>query len=264
MTASLEPFVLDALSRAGLNGEPFPHLYVEGLFPPDYYRELLCRLPPRESFICHADSGKVSKGAYKERFSLPLDARGLGRIAEGDRPFFAALAQLAAGPALLLALIRKFRPYITARFEMEAQFEGKVSGIEVATDAMLVRDTVNYALGPHTDARHRLLSVLVYLPDDDRHPELGTAFYTPNDPAFRCPGGPHHPFASFQRVGLAPYRANSALAFLKTDNSFHGVEPVPDRSLERRLLMIEVKIRGLQLSRPPRTEPSRSPVPSAA
>jgi hypothetical protein len=63
----------------------------------------------------------------------------------------------------------------------------------------------------------------------------------PRDPAFLCPGGPHHPFDKFQRMRTMPYLPNSLFAFMKTANSFHGVEPIEEPGLQRDLLLYDVR-----------------------
>ena len=45
--------------------------------------------------------------------------------------------------------------------------------------AELVKDFTKYSLGVHTDAIHKLVSFLFYLPKDDSLKEIGTAIYEP-------------------------------------------------------------------------------------
>jgi hypothetical protein len=75
------------------------------------------------------------------------------------------------------------------------------------------------------------------LPWDAGHTCLDTCAYVANDPDFRCSGGPHHPRDSFTRVTTAPYLPNSLFGFIRTDNAFHGVEPVTDAGVQRDLLL---------------------------
>ena len=71
---------------------------------------------------------------------------------------------------------------------------------------------------------------------------LGTSIYVPNDPDFRCPGGPHHNRNQFTRLHTNPFAPNSLFAFFKTDNSFHGVEPVGDPDCRRWLLLYDIYV----------------------
>ena len=78
------------------------------------------------------------------------------------------------------------------------------------------------------------------LPKDLSQEHLGTSMYLPKDRDFRCPGGPHHPHAQFDRVWTMPFRPNSLFAFVKTSASFHGVEPVSDPDARRWLLLYDI------------------------
>jgi hypothetical protein len=116
--------------------------------------------------------------------------------------------------------------------------------LKVRSDALLVSDRTDYAIGPHTDAPHRLISFLFYMPDDERFRELGTSLYKHRDPGFWCPGGPHYPFENFNRVGTVEFLPNRLLMFVRTGKSFHGVEPIRRAGVDRRLLINNVRLLG--------------------
>jgi hypothetical protein len=126
----------------------------------------------------------------------------------------------------------KFGQYMTERFGA-----GPAS---LRDEALLVQDITNYKLGPHTDTLRKVITLLFYLPKDTSQAHLGTSIYRPKDPAFRCPGGPHHPHDQFERLETMPFLPNSLFAFFKTDNSFHGVEPVADPDTRRWLLLYDL------------------------
>lgn len=83
------------------------------------------------------------------------------------------------------------------------------------------------------------------------------------DPNFTCPGGPHHPFECFLRVATMPYLPNTLFAFLKTHNSFHGVEPIKEAGIRRDLLLYDIKVQDppeLRRQAPAATQPAAAPV----
>ena len=51
----------------------------------------------------------------------------------------------------------------------------------------------------------------------------------------------HHRPEFFDRLMAMPYKPNSLFAFLKTPNSFHGVEPVLE--VRRDLLLYDIKLK---------------------
>ena len=71
---------------------------------------------------------------------------------------------------------------------------------------------------------------------------LGTSIYRPRSP-FTCDGGPHYPFDPFERIKTTRFAPNTLFMFVKSDISFHGVEPISDPGVERDLLLYSIRIR---------------------
>jgi hypothetical protein len=78
--------------------------------------------------------------------------------------------------------------------------------------------------------------------------------YVPKAADFRCYGGPHHKRAKFDRVWTMPFIPNALFAFVKTDNSFHGVEPVADEDCRRWLLLYDIYLHEQPASAEPKVE----------
>jgi hypothetical protein len=184
------------IGNARIRPYPFPHIYIQDVFPADFYTDFITNLPAESDY-------SFGKSSYHGR-----------RFAD---PAKDATIQSLATPEFLKIAISPFRDSIGQKFGIKPI---------VHTDLRLIRDQENYSIGPHTDAPWKILSFLFYLPSDDSLKEHGTSIYLPNDPTFRCVGGPHHPTANFTRIYTAPYVPNSLFAFFKTDQSFHGVERI--------------------------------------
>lgn len=101
----------------------------------------------------------------------------------------------------------------------------------------LCRDFGGYSIGPHTDGQKENRTILFYLPKDDSRKDLGTSVYVPKDRSFECDGTKHHDFAGFDKVFTAEYVPNSAFGFIRSNNSFHGVE---SSNAERNLIQVSV------------------------
>jgi hypothetical protein len=231
--ADIEQHVSYRIANTLLRGYPFPHLYVEDVFPTDFYAEMLARLPDLATYQCIEQGGTVGKtGAYAARHVCRLP-----EAARGDA-FWDELGSWLLGDAFMHLLLEKFRPELEARFEPNAN-------VEVAREARLVRDFTTYAISPHTDHPKKLLSFLFYLPRDTRQSHLGTSVYVPRQRGFTFHGGRHLPFEHFRRVATMPYVPNSLFAFARSDVSFHGVEPITDAEVERNLLLYNVYAGGV-------------------
>jgi hypothetical protein len=232
---------LDAFKRAPVSEEPFPYLDVDEALPRDYYDELLMSLPDLDAYAPIGETGRT-RGGYEERYVCKV------RSLEGSSPFWTELSGWLHGSALATAVIEKFAGAYLERF-------GRDVKVEYEIDVRLVRDFTNYAIGPHTDAPQKLASLLFYLPADDGLSQLGTSLYIPKDRAFRCAGGPHHPFEPFRLVATARYTPNRLLAFPKLDRSFHGVERIAEKGVERDLLLYNLYVVRLLRLAPERGAP---------
>jgi hypothetical protein len=244
MSSAVKEQVIYRIANAPISEYPYPHFYVEDVFPPEFYAKLRANWPDSSSLVSLPDTGRVSKGVYAERFVLPLNAKGMGRLPEDRRAFWTEFGRWFMATRFLTAMVNKFYPYVQARFGAH------IDDVKFEADALVVRDHTNYKIGPHTDAPHRLLSLLFYCPNDDTKKHLGTSIYVPIDPDFRCQGGPHHKHAKFHLVRTMEYKPNSLFAFFKTDNSFHGVEPIKDEQIERDVLLYDIQIERSKIQEP--------------
>lgn len=195
---NVKEHVIYALRNARINTYPFPHFFAREVFPEEFYwREIIGNLKGSEEY-------KTMGGNYSARFFGPTEIpKGLEFMAEDD---------------FMHEVMMIFYPWYKKRY-------GEKS-CKVSTDLRLIRDEKGYQIGPHTDAAWKLVSLLFYLPQTYSNRECGTSIYLPNAKGFRCAGGPHYDFEGFREAYRAPYEPNTCFGFWKTDNSFHGVEPI--------------------------------------
>jgi hypothetical protein len=220
--------VLYRLHAATIHTYPFPHFFATEVFPTDYYKHLLDDLPLDPKY-----APSPARSYQGRRFANPLEIEGLGEF---------------SAQWFMSGVMHKFAPWVTKRF--------KDAEVRIATDLRLVRDQKAYFIGPHTDAPWKLISLLFYLPPDAKLRKHGTSLYVPVDPAFECPGGPHHEFEDFVRVHTFPFIPNSCVGFWKTSRSFHGVEPI-DEPVQRDVLLWNAYDAAQQRVAPGDTEDGR-------
>lgn len=207
---NVEEHVIYKLRNAHMQVYPFPHFFVENVFPDEFYQQFLDSLPGDEDYTQMSDG-------YPDRAFGPKEIPA-GLEFMGEERFMSAVLSI-------------FNHWIKKNYP-----NGSVS---VAADLRLVRDKKGYFIGPHTDAAWKMVSLLFYLPHTAKWAKHGTSIYVPNDPSFRCTGGPHYSFENFKEVYAAPFIPNSCFGFWKTDNSFHGVEEVTS-DIHRNVLLYNV------------------------
>jgi hypothetical protein len=234
MSSSAELACAYAVGNAPMQVFPFPHIYVRDVFPRDYYEQLRAKLPPAEVLKPITQARNVH-GPYDERFVLGLTPEELAKLPDAYRAFWSDVAAWMLGGRFAQLVLGKFAPFIEQRFQ-------GMSDVQFADEALLVEDRTRYALGPHTDTPAKVVSMLFYLPADESQSHLGTSIYVPKDPQFTCGGGPHHAFERFDRMATMPFVPNSVFAFVKTANSFHGVEPIGEDGVRRHLLLYDIRL----------------------
>ena len=233
------------IANAPLMQYPFPHFYLDSVFPDEYYRHLLDALPPLDAYTPLSETGTVPAGTYLERFSLnPLDLDKT-EPPSPHAPFWSELVRWMDSSEFSNLLLRKFDAAVSERFGVGYDFR-------IDQDIRLIRDFTNFAIGPHTDTPRKLVSLLFYLPCDERMRHLGTSIYEPDDPAFRCEGTRHYGFDGFRKAFTAAFRPNTLFAFFKTDRSFHGVEPIEEAKIERDLLLYNIYVNKIVHMVPPK------------
>jgi hypothetical protein len=251
MSFDVESHVVYNIANAAVRSYPFPHFYVHPVFPEGYYQALLAKLPALAVYKPISETGTVGKGAYSDRYITSIE----DEFERGAGDFWETLRTWLSGPSFANLILHKFEAGIAQRYGANAR-------LTTSTDVRLVRDFTNYSIPPHTDAPHKLASLLFYLPPDDSKAALGTSIFTHENPAFRCEGTAHHSFTGFRKVMSAPYLPNSLFAFLKTDSAFHGVERIDVDDVERDLMLYNIYVSKIASKHiePGATYPRSAPV----
>ena len=198
-SSSIVNHFVRAVDYAAASKFPYKHLYVQNVFPWDYYDLLIYSLPKDE--------------AYTDR---RFDNRGICNVAELETGFWRDLLKWMGSKEVFDVVRGKFAKVLSERFP------GKR---DASVDIRLVRDSSSYKIHPHTDISRKGVSLLIYLPYSRDLAAYGTSIYIAKD-GRKCDGSTRHEFEDFSKVYTAPFLPNSMFGFARTDNSFHGVEPI--------------------------------------
>jgi hypothetical protein len=212
--------VVARLRASELILEPYPHYYLERVFPEDYYKAMLEHLPASGFYQNLYEVTDLKLEHFRHRDQRNLDDDWTDALPPELKNFWDSFDEWFLGPELARAVLRSFAAPLRARFGAEDAWP------EVSVESQFIRHRAGYFLGPHSDLHTKLAVLLIYLAPDESDAHLGTSIYRPKEAGFSCPNSTHYPFEKFVRVKTAPYRPNSLLAFLRSDVSFHGVEPL--------------------------------------
>ena len=204
---------IERLRSARVDLDPFPHYCLEGVFPDDYYQQLLQHLPGSNVYENLYEVTDLKLDHFRHRDQRDMNDGWTEQLPAELRPFWESFNDWFMGPQFARAVVDSFH-------------EQRASWPEVSVESQFIRHRAGYFLGPHSDLYTKLVVLLIYLAPDNSAEHLGTSLYRPKDPSFTCPDSKHYSFEDFIRVKTAPYRPNSLLAFMRSDISFHGLEPL--------------------------------------
>ena len=215
MNNPLEHFI-SRLRSARVEQDPFPHYFVEHVFPEDYYRELLRNLPPSDVYENLYEVTDLKLDHFRHRDQRDMNHGWTDRLTAEQKIFWESFNQWFLSEQLAQAVMKSFGWETWPAVSVESQF---------------IRHRAGYFLGPHSDLYTKLVVLLLYLAPDDKAEHLGTSLYRPKQAGFSCPDSKHYAFEDFVRVKTLPYRPNSLLAFVRSDISFHGLEPLSEQDV---------------------------------
>jgi hypothetical protein len=219
------------IAAAPTDPQPSDNIFVEDVFPPAVYRELLARLPDDDAmdFLRHRDA--LTPDRRSTRRILDLTEESLERLPAEHRPFWRAMIQVFTAPALVDAVVRKFQRALDERFD------GAVP--ELVAVPLLYRDYPGYRISIHPDAETKLATLQFYLPADESQIHLGTTFH-------RRDG------ETFEELKTNPFKPNSAYAFVRTEESWHSVRELGPHEAVRNTIALTFFVRGQEYRSAPR------------
>lgn len=214
------PRVLECATNAILAAEafrkPYPLIHFHGFFPSDFYARLLQRFPDVDRFAgLNGDGTRREYALYDER----SDAG-----SEESSELWSTVRRMLSSPEIASALREK----LDEGFRIRAKRSGEGWPIPMHPRPVLYTDLNGYAIKPHPDTRRKVLTMQIYLPQDDTQRELGTTIYKVS------------PFGVFawKSYGLArdrtlPFLPNTGYAFVVIHpafsllkSSWHGREAI--------------------------------------
>ena len=229
MYLSDELYLAYKIGNTEVSTFPFPHIYINNVFPNSLYLAMQENMPLTEDMSAIHEKRPVAPHLYKERLAFAFDDEALNSLNEQKKKFWTIFKNSMLSGNLKNFILSKFYSIINQRFP-------DISNIDFYDDLLLVHDYTNFKLRPHTDLPTKVISLLFYLPKDQTQENLGTSIYFPKDHSFTCEGGPHYDRTNFDKIITMPFVPNSLFCFVKTNNSFHGVEKI--EADEKRCLLL--------------------------
>jgi hypothetical protein len=213
----VQAHVQQAIDRARLSADPFPHIVIDNLLPDDVYEAIVRAIPPRVFF--------EDRPVNKQQLTVPFHF-----APEYSRHVWDFVAKSIAREAIGPALIDKFTDPILAFIQSACPLVTSLdNGLSMhVSDGRILLRRPGYVIPPHRDPKWGFMTCLMYLvrPGDDE--SYGTQLYglqadgeAPTVAPFWVDG------RSCILKKTVPFRANTALAFLNSAGA-HGASIPPD------------------------------------
>lgn len=214
--------IIQAVGAAQLRSRPFPHLRLSCVFGKEEYRDIRRLLPGNADYaeLRHKDA-RLPDGTFS-RLEFQLTGERLARLDPNRRRYWSEFAAALRHGNVARAFAARF-----AELKCDVPLE-KGSTLRLS----LVRDFPGYFIRPHQDVPSKLLTVQIYLPQDDGESDRGTIFYRRGDSGL------------LEIDSTVPYLPNSGYAFPVTEGSWHGVDPIPPGAPPRDSLMLVWYVEG--------------------
>lgn len=231
MDQEVKDFVFQSVNNAPIETHPYPFLYVNNVFPAEFYAKMISMMPD-ESLYKEGSTARTSNAySLKSRKRINLNSEDILSIKDEKQAFWTELRDFLASDEFTLLFIEKFRSELTKRYKQ----------LNTTTRIELLKDTTDYRISPHTDAPHKILTLLFYLPSSYAQTHLGTSIYVPKEEGYRNERGIQLDFEDFETYRRVSYLPNTLFCFMKTDNSFHGRDPIVDQEVRRDLLNCSIQ-----------------------
>lgn len=205
----VEHYIKRRVAESQLYQQPFNFMYIENIFPDDFFQYLISIAPPKEFFVPlgskrHDAMVKIKRG------------RDVCSIHSPDQGFINDIPDRGR----LLWLYRWFSSFIKPLFanKFSIKLDPHIETLR------FVCDSEGYSKKPHTDVPQKIISLLFYLSDCSR----GTSILVPKDKTFTDMNGYDHDYSLFDSVFETTFQHNSLLVMQRSDNSFHCVYPYED------------------------------------
>jgi hypothetical protein len=215
---SLRNHLINVVSTAQLEREPFCHIYMQGLFPSEVYNLVLRNFPSKDLYtpLNIRKWVRADGSSTRDKFFLTHD--NLAKLPPESAALWNMFVRAVTDDQFKRAIFAKLAPDLAARFGIA---EDAVPDIECGHEIMLVRDTEDYVIKPHPDGLNKFVTFQFYLPSDESQLELGTSLFRRRRGIFR---------STFEEVKRFPFRPNRT--------SWHGRERLSGFAGVRNTLML--------------------------
>jgi hypothetical protein len=175
LLARIVRHVVTTVERTPTKTDPFPHVFFEGIFPDDLYRDAIAAWPGAEAFAGASRRHHVDEYGGSTRRRMNLVEKSLADLPAGARRTWTTLRAAIGSPDVKRAVFRKLADGLVRRFGTAASDATAVPAFPRGT---LYSEKQGYRIAPHPDTREKIVTMQFAFPTDNRMEHVGTEFYS--------------------------------------------------------------------------------------
>ncbi len=242
---NIEEHLIKKILNTKVDQAPFEHVFIENIFPNDFYEQLVNNLPNLSEYTAIKDTGTVGQNYSSERYIINFEQNTKFENINFTN-LYNKLINVLTSKKLFDTVSSHFLKSIKKRVENFSEKEKEkfgLSNFKFDLRAALVKDLTKYSLGAHTDSISKYITFLFYLPKDNSIENIGTSLFKPKKERENYNFHSNHYTDEetkeiFDEVKMCPFKKNSVLIFPRQPVSFHGVNKVNINKKERDLLLL--------------------------
>jgi hypothetical protein len=231
MRADYEGYIRERFAGAAVKDDPFPHIVIRDVLPPDLYAQMDAAQPSEAEWsraVRRKSGWRISR--HSMRRGLSLFRRDPAQIAiSEERSDFPSLSEIWR---------REFAPYLDlidslmhAKFKRQDWRPGQ---------RLFFYRPAGWAIVPHTHNETELTNSLLYFPAEDNITEQGTFLYR-----YTGQDRPQHENFSHSDVEVAafvPYTRNTLVSWINSPASVHGSMETAHSAARRYLYFVSERL----------------------
>lgn len=219
------------IKNTPVHNKPFQYFYVDGhVFTDDFYKTLINNLPDISHYNPMMHPEAIVDDNYSSRDYFILTREKSIELSEKVHPIWGELFNILDGNELQSLLHGKLKD------DIEKRHKKSYKDISCKKEIQIIRDSLGYKILPHPDGGLKFVSCLIYLPEDNSHPHLGTNIYEESI------NGKHtgsygkkdneksnHKDKAFDIIRRCEFKPNSMTCFAVSNKSWHGVDEMKEK-----------------------------------
>jgi hypothetical protein len=156
---------VDSILAGATFDRPYPHLIFQKFFAGDIYKKLIAGWPDIDRYV------DLNGARTRKQYTL------WDRRVEAGDPERTALWRTVSDALSAPEIEAALRERLKKGLEMRSKGSGEGWPVPMYPQPVLYADFDGYAIKPHPDTRRKVLTVLIYMPEDESQRDLGTTVY---------------------------------------------------------------------------------------